>query len=59
MEYRNEDINDTAYGIKSLDNKLSAYFSESGITLKAGDSVFSIGGKSESITVTCITVKTA
>lgn len=51
-QYRNEDINDTAYGIKSLDNKLSAYFSESGITLKAGDSVFSIGGKSESISWT-------
>lgn len=48
-QYRNEDINDTAFGIKSLDNKLSAYFSESGITLKAGDSVFSVGGKSESI----------
>ena len=51
-QYRNEDINDTAYGIKSLDNKLSAYFSESGITLKAGDSVFSICGKSESISWT-------
>lgn len=51
-QYRNEDINDTAYGIKSLDNKLSAYFSESGITLKAGDSVFSVGGKSESISWT-------
>ena len=51
-QYRNEDINDTAFGIKSLDNKLSAYFSESGITLKAGDSVFSIGGKSESISWT-------
>lgn len=51
-QYRNEDINDTAYGIKSLDNKLSAYFSEGGITLKAGDSVFSIGGKSESISWT-------
>ena len=51
-QYRNEDINDTAYGIKSLDNKLSAYFSESGITLKAGDSVFSIGGNAESISWT-------
>lgn len=51
-QYRSEDINDTAYGIKSLDNKLSAYFSESGITLKAGDSVFSVGGKSESISWT-------
>ena len=59
LTHYREEINDTAFGIKSLDNKLSAYFSESGITLKAGDSVFSIGGKSESITVTCITVKTA
>lgn len=51
-QYRNEDINDTAFGIKSLDNKLSAYFSESGVTLKAGESVFSVGGKSESISWT-------
>lgn len=47
--YRTGEINDTAFGIKSLDNKLSAYFSESGITLKAGDSVFSVGGKAENI----------
>lgn len=52
LTHYREEINDTAYGIKSLDNKLSAYFSESGITLKAGDSVFSIGGKAESISWT-------
>lgn len=52
LTHYREEINDTAFGIKSLDNKLSAYFSESGITLKAGDSVFSRGGKSESISWT-------
>lgn len=49
LSYR-ENIHDTAFGIKSLDNKLSAYFSESGITLKAGETVFSVGGKSKTIT---------
>lgn len=49
LNYR-ENIHDTAFGIKSLDNKLSAYCSESGITLKAGETVFSVGGKSKTIT---------
>lgn len=52
LTHYREEINDTAFGIKSLDNKLSAYFSESGVTLKAGESVFSVGGKSESISWT-------
>lgn len=37
LTHYREEINDTAFGIKSLDNKLSAYFSESGVTLKAGE----------------------
>ena len=49
LSYR-ENIHDTAFGIKSLDNKMSAYFSDSGITLKAGETVFSVGGKSKTIT---------
>ncbi len=39
------EIKDTAIGFESMGSRLSAYFNEEGLTIKPGDSVFTVGGR--------------
>lgn len=39
-------IKDTAIGFESMGSRLSAYFNEEGLTIKPGDTVFSVMGRS-------------